>query len=64
MLLSCYGFTVSDLAVDGPPTDSAQMALETKPDFVGLSGLIAASFEMMSSVSLCQDLMAKNNADA
>lgn len=47
MLLSCYGFTVIDLGVDVPPEDFAQKAIETKPDIVGLSGLITASFERM-----------------
>ena len=47
MLLTCYGFTVIDLGVDVPPDDFAQKAIEIKPDIVGLSGLITASFEKM-----------------
>jgi methylmalonyl-CoA mutase cobalamin-binding domain/chain len=47
MLLSCYGFTVIDLGVDVPPAEFAAKAVEFKPDVVGLSGLITASFEMM-----------------
>ncbi len=47
MLLSCYGFTVVDMGVDVPPANFAQKAIEVKPDIVGLSGLITASFEMM-----------------
>jgi methylmalonyl-CoA mutase cobalamin-binding domain/chain len=47
MLLSCYGFDVIDLGVDVPPDVFALKAVETKPDIVGLSGLITASFEMM-----------------
>lgn len=47
MLLSCYGFTVADLGVDVPPAEFAAKAVELKPDIVGLSGLITASFEMM-----------------
>jgi len=47
MLLSCYGFTVIDLGVDVPPDSFAEKALEIKPDLIGLSGLITASFEMM-----------------
>jgi methanogenic corrinoid protein MtbC1 len=47
MLLSCYGFTVVDLGVDVPAEVFAQKAIEIKPDIVGLSGLITASFEMM-----------------
>lgn len=47
MLLACYGFTVIDLGVDVSPTEFAAKALEHKPDIIGLSGLITASFEMM-----------------
>lgn len=47
MLLSCHGFDVIDLGVDVPPDIFAQKAIETKPDIVGLSGLITASFETM-----------------
>jgi methanogenic corrinoid protein MtbC1 len=47
MLLSCYGFTVVDLGVDVPPAEFAAKAIEFKPDIVGLSGLITASFDMM-----------------
>ncbi len=47
MLLSCYGFTVIDLGVDVPPEIFAAKAVEIKPDIVGLSGLITASFEKM-----------------
>ncbi len=47
MLLSCYGFHVIDLGVDVPPAVFAQKALEVRPDIVGLSGLITASFEKM-----------------
>lgn len=47
MLLACYGFTVIDMGVDVPPADFAQKAIEIKPDIIGLSGLITASFEQM-----------------
>ena len=47
MLLSCHGFDVIDLGVDVPPAEFATKAVETKPDFVGLSGLITASYETM-----------------
>lgn len=47
MLLTCYGFTVIDLGVDVPPDEFARKAIEIKPDIVGLSGLITASFEKM-----------------
>ncbi len=47
MLLSCHGFYVIDLGIDVPPADFAKKAIETRPDIVGLSGLITSSFEMM-----------------
>lgn len=47
MLLSCHGFDVIDLGVDVPPDIFAAKAVEIKPDIVGLSGLITASFETM-----------------
>lgn len=47
MLLSCHGFDVIDLGVDVPPDVFATKAVEIKPDVVGLSGLITASFETM-----------------
>jgi methylmalonyl-CoA mutase cobalamin-binding domain/chain len=47
MLLSCHGFEVIDLGADVPPDVFAAKVVEVKPDFVGLSGLITASFEMM-----------------
>jgi len=62
MLLTCYGFTVIDLGVDVPPAEFAAKAVENKPDIVGLSGLITASFEMMKeTVSLLREEAAKNN---
>ena len=47
MLLSCHGFEVVDLGVDVPPAEFVAKVLEIKPDFVGLSGLITASYETM-----------------
>ncbi len=47
MFLTCYGFTVIDLGVDVAPAEFAAKAVELKPDVVGLSGLITASFETM-----------------
>ena len=47
MLLACHGFEVVDLGVDVPPAEFATKVVETKPDFVGLSGLITASYEKM-----------------
>lgn len=62
MLLACYGFTVIDLGVDVPPAEFAAKAMENKPDIVGLSGLVTASFEMMKeTVSLLRIEAAKNN---
>ena len=52
MLLTCYGFTVIDLGVDVPPAEFSAKAVESKPDIVGLSGLITASFEMMRETVL------------
>lgn len=62
MLLSCYGFTVIDLGVDVPPEEFAAKAVESKPDIVGLSGLITASFEMMKeTVSVLRSEAQKHN---
>jgi methanogenic corrinoid protein MtbC1 len=62
MLLSCYGFTVIDLGVDVPPAEFAAKAVELRPDIVGLSGLITASFEMMKqTVSALRAEAKKNN---
>lgn len=47
MLLSCHGFEVIDLGVDVPAAVFATKVVEAKPDIVGLSGLITASFETM-----------------
>ncbi len=61
MLLTCYGFTVIDLGVDVPPAEFADKAAEIKPDIVGLSGLITASFEMMKeTISVLRVEAAKN----
>lgn len=49
MLLTCYGFSVIDLGVDVPPAAFAAKAIEVRPDVVGLSGLITASFEAMKT---------------
>ncbi len=49
MLLACYGFNVVDLGVDVPPAVFATKAIELKPDIVGLSGLITASFDAMKT---------------
>jgi methylmalonyl-CoA mutase cobalamin-binding domain/chain len=61
MLLSCYGFTVIDMGVDVPPENFARKAIEVKPDIVGLSGLITASFEMMKeTITVLREKAAAN----
>lgn len=45
MLLSCYGFTVSDLGVDVAPSEFAKQAIAVKPDIVGLSALLMSTHE-------------------
>ncbi len=47
MLLACHGFAVIDLGVDVPPEGFASRAREVRPDLVGLSGVITASFDAM-----------------
>ena len=62
MLLTCYGFTVIDLGVDVPPAEFAAKAVESKPDIVGLSGLITASFEKMKeTVAMLRTESKKND---
>ncbi|MDR3573719.1 MAG: cobalamin-dependent protein [Anaerolineaceae bacterium] len=51
MMLSCHGFTVIDLGIDVPDVEFAKKAAELKPDIVGLSGLITASFESMKTTT-------------
>jgi methanogenic corrinoid protein MtbC1 len=56
LLLSCHGFDVIDLGVDVPPAEFAASVVEYKPDMVGLSGLITASFETMKeTIDLLHD---------
>jgi len=53
MLLTCYGFRVTDLGVDVPPAEFVACTTETHPDIVGLSGLLTTSYEAMrETVSL------------
>jgi methylmalonyl-CoA mutase cobalamin-binding domain/chain len=61
MLLSCHGFDVTDLGVDVPPDAFAAKAVETKPDVVGLSGLITASFETMKETVTALRTQAKEH---
>lgn len=62
LLLSCHGFDVIDLGVDVPPAEFAAKVIETKPDFVGLSGLITASYEKMKeTVAMLRSESRKHN---
>lgn len=47
MLLTCYGFSVRDLGVDVSPADFLLQAIQTKPDIIGLSGLLTSSYDAM-----------------
>jgi methanogenic corrinoid protein MtbC1 len=47
LLLSSYGFTVHDLGVDVPPDEFVRMAAQTRPDVIGLSGLLTSSYDSM-----------------
>jgi methanogenic corrinoid protein MtbC1 len=47
-LSTCYGFVVHDLGVDVPPEDFVTRAEKLRPDLIGLSGLVTASFEAMA----------------
>lgn len=62
MLLACHGFDVVDLGVDVPPAEFAAKVVETNPDFVGLSGLITASYETMKeTVAMLRSESRKHN---
>jgi len=53
LLLTGYGFTVYDLGVDVPPEKFLSEALETRPDIIGISGLLTGSYDSMrATVSL------------
>lgn len=47
MLARCYGFTVHDLGVDVPPERFAAESRTLRPNIVGLSGLLTASYNPM-----------------
>ncbi|MBI3176668.1 MAG: cobalamin B12-binding domain-containing protein, partial [Chloroflexi bacterium] len=47
MLLTCYGFMVTDLGVNVPPAEFVARVSEVPPDVVGLSGLLTTSYEAM-----------------
>ena len=48
MLLTCHGFSVQDLGVDVPPSEFLLQAVQTKPDIIGLSGLMTSSYSAMA----------------
>lgn len=62
MLLTCHGIDVIDLGVDVPPKVFAEKVVEIKPDIVGLSGLVTASFSTMKETvsELRQEAKAHN----
>jgi len=47
MLARCHGLTVHDLGVDVAPARFAEEFDRVKPDIVGLSGLLTASYDPM-----------------
>jgi methylmalonyl-CoA mutase cobalamin-binding domain/chain len=47
LALSSFGFTVEDLGVDVPPSRFVERAVETRPDIIGLSGVLTSSFSSM-----------------
>jgi len=62
MLLYCHGFDVIDLGVDVLPADFAAQVVEHKPDLVGLSALITASFKTMKeTITLIRKELQQNN---
>lgn len=42
-----FGFAVEDLGVDVPPEDFVEAARRSRPDIIGLSGLLTLAFESM-----------------
>jgi methanogenic corrinoid protein MtbC1 len=51
LLLTCYGFTVYDLGVDVPPEEFLAQAVQTRPDIIGLSGLLTSSYDSMRATT-------------
>lgn len=47
LALRCFGFTVEDLGVDVPPQKFLERAIETRPDVIGLSGILTNSFSSL-----------------
>jgi methanogenic corrinoid protein MtbC1 len=59
MLLTCYGFSVSDLGVDVPPETFLSQAEELHPHIIGLSGLLTSSYDTMrDTISLLRNAAA------
>ena len=50
VVMSCNGYEIIDLGVMVPAEEIVQKAIETKPDIIGLSGLITPSLEEMVHV--------------
>ena len=48
IIFESNGFEVEDLGVKVPPEDIVAAALRSKPDFIGLSGLLVRSTEQMT----------------
>lgn len=56
LVLSCHNFVVHDLGVDVAPTTFAQQAAQVQPHLVGLSGLLASSYDaMQETVTLLRE---------
>lgn len=51
VVLACNGFEVVDLGIMAPVEKIMQAAIESKADFIGLSGLIAPSLDEMANVA-------------
>jgi len=48
-MLRCYGFTVTDLGEDIPTQQIIEQTLATRPDIIGLSGLLTVSYDAMKA---------------
>ncbi len=63
MLLRVYGFAVLDLGVDVAPERFVEEARTFKPDVIGLSGLITASYtSMRDTVAALRAMMEEDGA--
>ena len=50
VVMACNGYEIIDMGVMVPAEDIVRKALDTRPDIIGLSGLITPSLEEMSRV--------------